>query len=103
MLVVLRPRLCTREAKWAERPPRSEVKDETPFRYAHAEIRTQMIGICGPTRYQLGHGGAAITSESCQFNRLLLFTEHEPWILSINLSANLLGESSLLRDIAVLD
>ena len=35
-------------------------KDETPFRYAHAEIRTQVVVICGPTRYQLDHGGALI-------------------------------------------
>ena len=29
-----------------------------PFRYAYAEIRTQVVVICGPTRYQLDHGGA---------------------------------------------
>ena len=34
----------------------SEVEDETTFRYAHAEIRTQVVVICGPTRYQLDHG-----------------------------------------------
>jgi len=34
----------------------NEVKDETPFRYADAEIRTQVVVICGPTRYQLDHG-----------------------------------------------
>ena len=34
------------------------LKDETPFRYAHAEIRTRVVVICGPTRYQLDHGGA---------------------------------------------
>ena len=28
------------------------------FRYAHAEIRTQVVVICGKTRYQLDHGGA---------------------------------------------
>ena len=33
----------------------SEVKDETPFRYAHAEIRTRVVVICGRTRYQLEH------------------------------------------------
>ena len=33
-----------------------EVKDETSFRYAHAEIRTQVVVvICDPTRYQLDH------------------------------------------------
>jgi len=36
------------------------VKDETPFRYAHAEIRTQMVVIYGPTRYYLDHGGAPL-------------------------------------------
>ena len=34
-----------------------EVKNETPFRYTHAEIRTQVLVICGPMRYQLDHGG----------------------------------------------
>jgi len=34
-----------------------EVKDETPLRCTHAEIRTQAVVICGPTRYQLDHGG----------------------------------------------
>jgi len=38
----------------------NEVKDETTVRYAHAEIRTQVVVICGPTRYQLDHGGANI-------------------------------------------
>ena len=33
----------------------SEVKDETPFRYAHAEVRTQIVVIYDPTRYQLDH------------------------------------------------
>ena len=32
------------------------VKDETPIRYAHAEIQTQVVVICGPTCYQLDHG-----------------------------------------------
>ena len=31
----------------------NEGDDETPFRYAHAEIRTRVVVICGPTRYQL--------------------------------------------------
>jgi len=35
-----------------------KVKDETPFRYADAEIRTQVAVICGPTHYQLDHRGA---------------------------------------------
>jgi len=29
--------------------------DESPFRYSHAEIRTQVIVICGPMHYQLDH------------------------------------------------
>ena len=32
--------------------------NEAPFRYASAEIRTQVVVICGPTRYQLDYGGA---------------------------------------------
>ena len=36
----------------------AKVKDETPFRYAHAEIQTRVVVICDPTRYQLDHGGA---------------------------------------------
>jgi len=36
----------------------SEVKYETPFRYVHAEIRTQMVDICDTMRYQLDQGGA---------------------------------------------
>ena len=34
-----------------------EVKDETPFRYGHAEIQTQVVVICGPMCYQLDHRG----------------------------------------------
>jgi len=34
------------QMKWGE------VKDETTFRYAHAEIRTRVVVICGPTRYR---------------------------------------------------
>ena len=51
MIAVLRPPLCTQQAKWVE------VKDETPFRYANVEVRTQVVVICDPTRYQLDHGG----------------------------------------------
>ena len=29
-----------------------EVKDETTFRHAHAEIRSRVVVICGPTRYR---------------------------------------------------
>ena len=35
----------------------SKVKDETPFRYAHAKIRTQVVAICFTTPYQLNNGG----------------------------------------------
>ena len=35
----------------------NEVKDETPFRYAHAKSRTQVVEICGQMHYQLDHGG----------------------------------------------
>ena len=37
-----------------------KVRDETPFRYAHAEVLTQMVVICDPTRYQLDNGGAMV-------------------------------------------
>ena len=41
-----------------------EVKDETPVGYAHAKILTWVVVICGPTHYQLDHGGAlTITGE----------------------------------------
>jgi len=40
------------------------VKDETPFRYANAEIRTRVIVICDLTRYQLDHLHAPKLSES---------------------------------------
>ncbi|KAK2146453.1 hypothetical protein LSH36_606g01051 [Paralvinella palmiformis] len=39
----------------------SNVKDETPFRYADAKIRTRVVVICGPTRYQLDQGDAPRT------------------------------------------
>jgi len=35
---------------------RNEVKDETPFRHAYADIRNQTVVLFGPTSYQLGHG-----------------------------------------------
>ena len=37
---------------------KGEVKDETPIGYAHAEFRTQVVVIRGPTRYQLHIVGA---------------------------------------------
>ena len=30
-------------------------KNETPFRYVHAEIRTRVVVICDQTRYKLDH------------------------------------------------
>ena len=39
-------------------PKGNEVKDETPFRYAHAEIQIQVVVICDQTCYLLDHGGA---------------------------------------------
>ena len=46
------------QKKWCE------VKDETPFRYAHAQIRTQVVVICNTTRYQLDQGAAHIRMKS---------------------------------------
>ena len=48
---ILRPHRCTWQAKLAERPLKvtNEGKDETPFRYAYAEIRTQLVVIGFPT------------------------------------------------------
>ena len=60
MIDILQPRLCTWWAKWAERPPKimkQSQRDETPFRYAYAEIRTRVVVIYDPTRDQLNHGG----------------------------------------------
>ena len=36
------------------------MKDETPSVCVQTEIRTQMVVICGPTRYQLYHIGAFV-------------------------------------------
>ena len=61
MIDVLRTLLCTWEAKWAERPPKvmkRSKKNETTFRYAHAEIRTHVVATYDPTRYPLGQGCA---------------------------------------------
>ena len=57
MFDVLRSPLCTLKAKWAEPPLRklSEVNDETPFKYAHGEIRTQLVVICDLKRCRLDH------------------------------------------------
>ena len=35
----------------------SEVRDESPFGYVHAEIQTRAVAICDPMRDQLDHGG----------------------------------------------
>ena len=43
---------CDSQKHWCE------VKDESLFRYANAEIRTQVVVTCDPTRYHLDHGGA---------------------------------------------
>ena len=50
----------------------SEVVDETLFRYAHAEIRTQVVVICGPTRYQLDHGGGAPIIHDGEMSQVIL-------------------------------
>ena len=52
--------LCTRQTKWAERLPKlmKRIKDEMPFRVAHAEVRTRVVVICDRTHYQLDYGGA---------------------------------------------
>ena len=38
-----------------------------PFRYAYVEIRTQMVVICGLTRYQLDYGGARMNDMAPQY------------------------------------
>jgi len=57
--------------KWAESNLQrywGEVKDETPFRYSHDEIRTQVAVMCDPTRCQLDrkeHGQIRKPSNLC--------------------------------------
>ena len=51
----------------------SEVKDETPFRYAHAWILIHVVVICSPTRYQLDHWGA--TQQNQYFNFIISLTD----------------------------
>jgi len=36
---------------------KQNTKNETPFKYAHAEIRIQVVVIGGPMPYQLDHRG----------------------------------------------
>ena len=43
---------------WTTSKGNEAVRDETLFRYAHAEIQTQVLVICGPMHYQLDQGGA---------------------------------------------
>ena len=43
----------------------SQHPSETPFRYAHAEIRTEEVVICDPPRYQLYHGGSLCIEYIC--------------------------------------
>ena len=43
-----------------------EFKDETPFRYVHAEIRTRVVVIYDPMCYQLDQGGASTLAEDKQ-------------------------------------
>ena len=59
----------------------SEVEDETLFRYSHAEIRTRVVVICHPTRYQVDYGGAPFSEmlnqigefvNQCQNKRLII-------------------------------
>ena len=38
-------------------------KMKPPYRYSYAEIRTRVVVICGPTRYQLDHRGATKSIE----------------------------------------
>ena len=37
----------------------SKDEDETPFRYAHTDIRTQMLVYCGLMHYRLDHAGTS--------------------------------------------
>ena len=47
---------------------KSKMKD--PPDMPHAEVRTRMVVICGPTPYQLDHGGAPVVD----IEESLLFT-----------------------------
>jgi len=53
----------------------NEVEDETPFRYAHAEIRTRVVVICDPNRYQFDHGGA-MDKNTVQYIHKYEFYDH---------------------------
>ena len=37
-----------------------EAKSKMKISYAHAKIQTRVVVICGPTRYQLDHGGVSL-------------------------------------------
>ena len=49
----------------------SEVKDETPFRYSHADIRIQVVVIYGPTRYQLDREGSLNLGERKSYTNIV--------------------------------
>ncbi|KAK2164235.1 hypothetical protein LSH36_67g02053 [Paralvinella palmiformis] len=53
---------CVRQPKGRATSKGNEAKSKMrpPSRYAHAEIRTHVIVISDPTRYQLDHGGAPL-------------------------------------------
>ena len=54
-------------------PQANEAKSKMKhFRYAHAEIRTQMVVMCGTTRYQLDHGGALYNTRSQVVNCIIV-------------------------------
>jgi len=61
MIYLLRPLLCTRKAKWAERPPKV-MKRSQKWNTLHIYPRRDSnscgnVIICSSTRYQLDHGG----------------------------------------------
>ena len=61
----------------------TKYKDEIPFRYAHAEIPTQMVVIC--EHYQLDHGGAVmlVGHKLVSFRQILFIQSSFPQIKKI--------------------
>jgi hypothetical protein len=59
LVVICGQTRCLYHTEWPQRQW-SEFRDETPFRYAHTKIQTQVVVICGPMRYQLDHGGVSL-------------------------------------------
>ena len=60
LVVICSQTRCLYHTEWPQRQW-SEFRDETPFRYAHTKIQTQVVVvICGPMRYQLDHGGVSL-------------------------------------------